>query len=246
MNRLRLTGPSRRRLSRPWRPARRCRAGSAGPVVAVLVVDDLIPPVRGGPGSARAPAGGTLHPRRRPARSPAPHSREPAHPAGDPSARTLSAARHRHRRNPGQGQGRPARRPALPRDGNEELQLGVVVRGPDVLDIPRPPPRRVHDLHRRRARGRLHRPHIRQRATLRPRISAQIHSPTTRNRQVTAVGELRNLDHEPSQEAVSGRTPCQASDHRPGRPGALLRPAPLRTRYVELRINGCMSRSWLC
>ncbi|MDP4511101.1 hypothetical protein Q9G87_54835 [Nonomuraea sp. G32] len=36
----------------------------------------------------------------------------------------------------------------LTRDGLERLQLGVVVRGSDVLDLPRPAARGVHDLHR--------------------------------------------------------------------------------------------------
>ena len=32
----------------------------------------------------------------------------------------------------------------------------------------------------------------------------------------------------------------------PGTPGALLRPAPLRTGYVQFHITGCMSRARLC
>ena len=80
----------------------------------------------------------------------------------------------------------PGRQP-LPRRGLQQLQLRVIVRRADVLDLPRPPPRGVHDLHRRRARRRLHRPHIRHPATLRPRISAQIQLPRTENLQVTAV-----------------------------------------------------------
>ena len=57
---------------------------------------------------------------------------------------------------------------ALPRDGLQEFQFAIVMRRPHVLDVSRFPPRGVHDLHRRRARGRLHRPHIRHPATLRP------------------------------------------------------------------------------
>jgi len=67
----------------------------------------------------------------------------------------------------------------------EDLQFGVIMRGPDALDIPRPAPRQVHDLHRCGTRRRLHRPHIRgHQATLRPRFSAQIRSPQARNPQV--------------------------------------------------------------
>ena len=42
------------------------------------------------------------------------------------------------------------------------LDLHVVTGGPDVLDVPRPTPGRVHDLHRRRTRRGLHRAHIRR------------------------------------------------------------------------------------
>jgi hypothetical protein len=54
----------------------------------------------------------------------------------------------------------PGRHP-LPRRGPQQLQLRVIVRGPDVLDVPRSPVRGVHDLHRPRARGGPHRPHVR-------------------------------------------------------------------------------------
>ena len=37
-----------------------------------------------------------------------------------------------------------------------------------------------------------------------------------------------------------------AAARPPGRPGALLRPAPLRTGYVDLYITGCMSGGRLC
>jgi hypothetical protein len=51
-------------------------------------------------------------------------------------------------------------RETLPSNGLQQLQFGIVVRGPDVLD-PATPTRGVHDLHRRRPRRRLHRPQIR-------------------------------------------------------------------------------------
>ncbi len=56
----------------------------------------------------------------------------------------------------------------LPRDGLQQFQLGVIMRGPDVLDLPRPAMAGVHDLHRDGARCRPDCPHIRHRATLRP------------------------------------------------------------------------------
>jgi hypothetical protein len=73
----------------------------------------------------------------------------------------------------------------LPRDGPQELQLGVVMGRGDVLDIPRPPAGGVHDLDSPRPRRHLHCPHIRHLATLRPRSSAQIPLTRTENVQVT-------------------------------------------------------------
>jgi hypothetical protein len=67
----------------------------------------------------------------------------------------------------------PGRQP-LPRRSLQQLQLRIIVSRADVLDIPRTAAGGVHDLHSRRARARLHRPDIRHRATLQPRISAQI------------------------------------------------------------------------
>jgi hypothetical protein len=61
----------------------------------------------------------------------------------------------------------------LPRDGLQQLQLGIM-RGTDVLDLPRPAMAGAHDLRRDGARCRPDRPQIRHRATLRPLISAQI------------------------------------------------------------------------
>jgi len=55
---------------------------------------------------------------------------------------------------------------ALPRRRLKKLQLLLAVRRADVLDIPRTPPRRMHNLHRRRARGRLHGAHIRHQHSL--------------------------------------------------------------------------------
>jgi hypothetical protein len=48
----------------------------------------------------------------------------------------------------------------LPRDRLQQFQLGVIMRGPDVLDLPRPAMVGVHDLHRYGARRRPDRPHV--------------------------------------------------------------------------------------
>jgi hypothetical protein len=53
-----------------------------------------------------------------------------------------------------------AGRQTIPSGRFQYLQLGVVMRRPEMLDIPRTTPRRVHDLHRRRTRRRLHRAHV--------------------------------------------------------------------------------------
>jgi hypothetical protein len=50
---------------------------------------------------------------------------------------------------------------ALPGRGLQQLQLHLVMGRAEVLYIPRPAPRRMDDLYRRRTRRGLHRPHIR-------------------------------------------------------------------------------------
>jgi hypothetical protein len=50
-----------------------------------------------------------------------------------------------------------AGRQTIPSGGFQYLQLGVFMRRPEIVDISRAAPRRVHDLHRRRTRRRLHR-----------------------------------------------------------------------------------------
>src|SRR5215472_17549833 len=87
----------------------------------------------------------------------------------------------------------------LPRDSLQQLQLHVVMCRADVLDLPRPAARGVHNLHRDGARRRLHRPHIRHPATLRPPISAQIQLSRTQNKQVTASRQSRTSYREPTQ-----------------------------------------------
>lgn len=65
----------------------------------------------------------------------------------------------------------PGRQP-LPRRRLQRLQLSLLVRRADVPDVPRPAPRRPHDLHRRRPRDGLHRANLshptRQRAAAVP------------------------------------------------------------------------------
>jgi hypothetical protein len=81
----------------------------------------------------------------------------PAHPAGRPSAPRGSAAARRLAQ-PGRIGGLQAQvklalagRQPLPRGGLLQLQLAVIMRRPEVLDVPRPAVRRIYDLHRPRA-----------------------------------------------------------------------------------------------
>jgi len=87
----------------------------------------------------------------------------------------------------------PGRDPLPPR-GLQHLHPGLVVRRPQVLDLPRAPPRRPHDLHRRRARLRPHRPHIRHQPTLRATVSAQLQPPGTESQQLTGLHQSRPPD----------------------------------------------------
>ena len=96
--------------------------------------------------------------------------------------RQRTASRAPRAQSSARGRAHSARQSGLPGGHLQNLQLSLVMRRPNVLDIPRSPPRRVHDLHRR-TRRRRHRPHIRgHQATLRPRISAQIRSEHTKAR----------------------------------------------------------------
>jgi hypothetical protein len=54
------------------------------------------------------------------------------------------------------------------------------------LDVPRPPPRQVHELNRRRARLGLHRPDIRHQAALQAIVSAQVRLLRRENLQASA------------------------------------------------------------
>lgn len=83
----------------------------------------------------------------------------------------------------------------------QQLQPGVIMRRPEVLDIPGPAMREVHDLHGRRARRRLHRPQIRgHQTTIRPRLvrSSGNHqrrtrrSPSCHQDQPQKVAEVRS------------------------------------------------------
>ena len=68
--------------------------------------------------------------------------------------------------------------------------------------FPRPAARGVHNLHRDGARRRLHRPHLRHPAALRPTISAQIQLSRTQNKQVTASRHSKTSYREPTQVMV--------------------------------------------
>ena len=99
-------------------------------------------------------------------------------PMARSQTRTVQSSPHPRR----QYRQRPARRPGvqaqvqlalpsrqpLPRRRLQQLHLSVAMRRPQMLDLPRPAMRGVHDLHGRRARRRVDRPHVRHQATLRP------------------------------------------------------------------------------
>ena len=75
------------------------------------------------------------------------------------------------------GQARKATGSALT-EGQFAEPPAIIVGGPDEPDILRPAMGRIHDLHVRGTQRGLRRPHIRgHHPALRPRISAQIHSP---------------------------------------------------------------------
>jgi hypothetical protein len=113
-----------------------------------------------------APTDRTPRPRSRPARTRAPGRHGSGHPPDTPSATrdrqrtTPPASRHGGREVQTQIELGLAGRQTIPSGGFQYLQLGVVMRRPEMLDIPRTTPRRVHDLHRRRTRRCLHRAHV--------------------------------------------------------------------------------------
>jgi hypothetical protein len=98
----------------------------------------------------------------------------------------------------------PGRQP-LPRRGLQQFQFRIVMSRADVLDVPRTAMRGVHDLHSRRARGRLHRPDIRHRATLQSRISAQICPVSHEIPQVSELPAFRTADRVTSQGTGTDR-----------------------------------------
>jgi hypothetical protein len=98
---------------------------------------------------------------------------------------------------------------ALTRGGLQDLQLSLVMGRPDVLDIPRPPPGGVHDLHGRRSRRGLHRAQVRgHEPTLRARISAQIRSRQSAKPQVSEPHALPAAKRVTSQAALDMATPA--------------------------------------
>ena len=69
---------------------------------------------------------------------------------------------------------------SVPGDSLEHLHLGRGMRRTDVLDLPRPTPVRVHDLHRGRPARGLHRPDIRHQHRLENPASL-VHNPPTKS-----------------------------------------------------------------
>jgi len=77
----------------------------------------------------------------------------------------------------------PGRQP-LPRRGLQQLHPGVVMRRPQMVDLAGTAAGGIHDLHRRGARGRLHRPQIGGHPlTLRPAASRLVRKSQTSRRQ---------------------------------------------------------------
>ena len=81
-----------------------------------------------------------------------------AHPRGGDGQRLLAGSRPQVHTQVQLGL--PSGHPQ-PRCRLQRLKLGIIVRRADVLDIPRPPARGVHDLHRPGPRRRPNRAHIR-------------------------------------------------------------------------------------
>ena len=73
----------------------------------------------------------------------------------------------------------------------ERRKLSIIMSRADVLDIPRPTPRRMHDLHRRRPRRGPNRANIRHSGRLRTSVSAQIQAART-----ATSPETRDLPHQ--------------------------------------------------
>jgi hypothetical protein len=94
-----------------------------------------------------------------------------------------------------------AGRQTIPSGGFQYLQLGVFMRRPEIVDISRAAPRRVHDLHRRRTRRRLHRAHIgAHRPIPGPGLGAHISTPPPRNPQLNNYRQDQIHNLEPSQD----------------------------------------------
>ncbi len=88
--------------------------------------------------------------------------------------------------------GAQAGRQAPPTRGLQQLHLHIIMSRADVLPIPRPAPRRTDDLHRRRARGGLHRPQIRgHQPTVRLRLVRNFSNHEQRTPQVTGLRPRR-------------------------------------------------------
>ena len=120
-----------------------------------------------------------------------------------------------------------------------------------ICDLPRAAMRGVHDLHSRRARGRLHRPDIRHRATLQAPMSAQIRPAGQEKPQVSEASARQAADHVTSQVkagdvpgvSASGRQRSPASPPRSSRSTQCTRSmTPRRSSSAGAPTTSCRSR----
>ena len=125
--------------------------------------------------------------------------------------------------------------------GLQRLQPRLIVRRPEMFDLPRPAPRGPHDLHRGRPRCGLYCPHVRHRATLRAAPSAQVHLSQTANQQVNATRSQRTRDREPTQVTLSVLVPV-LREIGPGRSGVARRRCALE-KTVKKPVTALMSTS---
>jgi hypothetical protein len=121
----------------------------------------------------------------------------------------LAAARRPQAQRPGRAPAAP-----LPRRGLQRLQLGLVVRRPEVLDVPRPPPRQVHELNRCPARLGVHRPAIRH-------STRQLYGPSL----VRKFGSYKDKNCGPAHRRISPGSNCG--------PTQVLQPPPGRSHGRE-------------
>ena len=99
----------------------------------------------------------------------------------------------------GRGPVLPGLQPVAPARPPQRLEPGIVMRRPEMLDIPRTPLRRVHDLHRGRIRRGLDCTHVCQINRPEDQLSAPISGVQTHGTRELPACTERAADHEPSQ-----------------------------------------------